>query len=97
MAPAAQRSALSEGLHSLPKRGELQETHDDRNVIYGENLGDGSGGTGNGRMPPSSFSDPETYFGSMTFGSYGHGHGHLMHNRWNAQNVVCCCGKKTVC
>lgn len=89
------RSALSEGLMSLPKNSPVDVSDNngqESNIFYGENLGEGGV---MGRMLSSSVptSSPEAYHmagsgisSSKLFmpGSYGHGFGHIMHNRRNA-------------
>lgn len=94
------RSALSEGLQSLPDHddGVMESLHqatsyprDDGNILYGENVGEVYGSGQLGTSLPTSFSPAHQqgdFAGSFNIGSY-HGHGHMMHHRRRGGVMVC--------
>jgi hypothetical protein len=96
------RSALSEGLQSLPDHDDdvMEPLHhatshhrDDGNILYGENVGEVYGSGPLGTSLPTSFSPARQgdFAGSFNIGSY-HGHGHMMHHRRRAAvGTVCAC------
>ncbi|KAI8107618.1 hypothetical protein M9435_002646 [Picochlorum sp. BPE23] len=88
------RSALSEGLQSLPDHDDdvMEPLHhatshhrDDGNILYGENVGEVYGSGPLGTSLPTSYSPARQgdFAGSFNIGSY-HGHGHMMHHRRRA-------------